>query len=373
MSIVEADPRAEGIPRPARRRRFFIALAVFMVLALSAAAAFWVYSDQATVTDENSNGHPFTGTTDEITMGDLQGNTSVAGTLKFAGSRPIQAAADGIVTALPEPASVLTLGSRLYAVNDVPSFLMSGALPAWRAFIDGMDDGPDVRQLEQSLRDLGYFTEEPDDRFRWATAQAIMKWQEANGQPETGELPLGSVVFSSGDLRVGEIISGVGTRVSPSSELYNATHTTQVVEANVKLADQQLAALNTPVMVRLPGGENATGKVTAVGTPTEIDGANGQKQTVIPVVISVDDPAQAAAFQQASVTVVIPSEKREDVLSVPVAALFAITPEQFGVEVVDDDGTTRKVPVTTGLFAGGRVEISGDDIEAGQRVVVPQR
>lgn len=235
MSIVETDPPAEDVPRPARRRRLFVALAVLMALALSAAGAFWVYSAQAAVTDENSNGHPFTGTTDEITRGDLQGNTSVAGTLKFSGSRPIQAAADGIVTALPEPGSVLTPGSRLYAVNDVPSFLMSGALPAWRAFTNGMDDGPDVRQLEQSLRDLGYFTEEPDDRFRWATTQAIMSWQEANGQPRTGEIPLGAVVFSGGDLRVGEISSGVGERVGPGADLYNATHTTQVVEANVKL------------------------------------------------------------------------------------------------------------------------------------------
>ncbi|WP_052033419.1 efflux RND transporter periplasmic adaptor subunit [Rhodococcus wratislaviensis] len=125
--------------------------------------------------------------------------------------------------------------------------------------------------------------------------------------------------------------------------------------------------------VQLPGGKTTTGKVTSVGTPTEIDGANGQKQTVIPIVVSLDEPTQAAAFQQASVSVSIPSEKREGVLSVPVGALIAITPQQFGVEVVDSDGTTTKVPVTTGLFAGGRVEISGDDIKSGQRVVVPQR
>jgi hypothetical protein len=40
--------------------------------------------------------------------------------------------------------------------------------------------------------------------------------------------------------------------------------------------------------------------------------------------------------------------------------------------VVERDGTTRKIPVTTGLFAGGQVEISGRDVEEGQRVVVPR-
>ena len=59
-------------------------------------------------------------------------------------------------------------------------------------------------------------------------------------------------------------------------------------------------------------------------------------------------------------------------LSVPVGALLALSPDQYGVEVVEDDGTTRKVPVTLGLFAGGRVEISGEGLSEGQRVVVPQ-
>ena len=72
-------------------------------------------------------------------------------------------------------------------------------------------------------------------------------------------------------------------------------------------------------------------------------------------------------------TVGLPSEKRENVLSVPVSALIALTAEQFGVELVEDGGSTRKVPVTTGMFAGGRVEVSGEGLAEGQRVVVPQR
>lgn len=346
---------------------------VLLVLVLTVGGASGVYVATVGSTDESTDGHRFTGSTAEIVLGDLAGETTVAGTLTFSGSRTVQAGSDGIVTTLPDPGAVLTRGDRLYAVNETPTFLLSGELPAWREFASGMGPGPDVKQLEQNLRDLGHLAGEPDDRFTRATATAIRRWQESEGQPATGHLPLGSAVFADGDLRVGGISNGLGARVGPGTALYEATGTTQVVEADVRLADQQLVALDTPVTVRLPGGQDTAGVVTSVGTPTEIDGANGQKQTVIPVVVSLDEGGEAAQFQQASVTVIVPSERREDVLSVPVEALIALTPRQFGVEVVDDDGTTSKVPVTPGLFAGGRVEVSGDDIAAGRLVVVPER
>jgi hypothetical protein len=52
--------------------------------------------------------------------------------------------------------------------------------------------------------------------------------------------------------------------------------------------------------------------------------------------------------------------------------LLSLNADQFGVEVVKADGSTKQVPVTTGLFAGGEVEISGDDISEDQKVVVPE-
>ena len=88
--------------------------------------------------------------------------------------------------------------------------------------------------------------------------------------------------------------------------------------------------------------------------------------------MTLTDASATTNFQEVSVTVDLPSEKRTGVLSVPVGALLALSADQYGVEIVESGGTTRKVPVTIGLFAGGRVEISGKDISEGQRVVVPQ-
>jgi membrane fusion protein, multidrug efflux system len=43
----------------------------------------------------------------------------------------------------------------------------------------------------------------------------------------------------------------------------------------------------------------------------------------------------------------------------------------FGVEVVDGDAT-RRVPVRTGLFADGRVEITAEGLTEGTTVGMPK-
>jgi peptidoglycan hydrolase-like protein with peptidoglycan-binding domain len=358
-------------PRPRRRGRAAAWLAVGVAAAGGVGAGVHAFASSAEPQDRTTQ--VFQGDTDEVVLGDLEGSTTAAGTLRFSDPRAIQSARAGVVTSLPKAGTEVRPGERLYGVDNVPVFLLDGRLPAWRDHEIGMSDGPDVRQLERNLHALGHLDEQPDNTFTWATTEAIMDWQEENDQKRTGELALGSVLFADGALRTGTLTASVGDRTAPGAELFEVTATDQVVNVDLRLADQQLAVVGTEVAVRLPGGEETTGHITSVGTPTETEDGNGQPQTVIPVVVALDDPQAAAAFQEASVTVDIPSARREDVLSVPVGALIAVTPQQFGVEVVDADGGTHQVPVDTGLFAGGRVEISGDQVAAGQRVVVPQR
>ena len=57
-------------------------------------------------------------------------------------------------------------------------------------------------------------------------------------------------------------------------------------------------------------------------------------------------------------------------LSVPVTALLA-GDDGYVVEVRPGDGGLRRVPVTTGFFAQGRVEVSGEGLSEGDEVVVP--
>lgn len=356
------------------RRRTVIALFTTGALAAGAGAgidAATAKDDGAGATTEARHGPD---TTETIVRGNLKGSISTAGTLRFAGGQKIQSDRGGIVTGMPAPGSVVRRNQRLYLVDNVPVVLMRGRKPAWRAFEPGMTDGPDVKQLEQNLHALGHLDREPDDKFTWYTARAIRDWQKAKGLERTGTLPLGSIVFNQRDLRIGTLTAQVGDHVGPGSELLNATSTEQVVDASIGLDDQRLAAVGARVTLSLPGGKHTTGKMTSIGTPTDKDGDQGaDRKTVIPIVIKLDKPAAAQGLQEASVTVTIPSEQRENVLSVPLEALLALDPTTFGIEIVQSDGTTRRVPVKLGLFAAGRVEVSGSDVRAGERVVVPNR
>ena len=374
----EADlpGRTESSPRLSRRRILIGAGAALLLAGagVGTAAAVGVLPGRSRKADDNPT--TFTGATDEITRGDLQGETSATGTLRFSDSHALRSGFEGVVTWLPAAGTVIHAGDRLYEIGDDSAYLMRGSIPAWRAFEPDMSKGSDVQQLQSALQAMGYFSLEPDGTFGWWTTKAIKAWQKDVGLEQNGTLPLGRIVFATDDLRVGSIKSRVGDRAASDGELYDVTSTAQVVEVNIKLADQQLGVVGNKVTLHLPGAVDTTGTITSVGTPTEKSGSGenkDSKERVIPVTVVPDDPSVTSNFQEVSVTVGLPSEKRENVLSVPVGALVALSPEQFGVEVVQDDNTTTRIPVTTGLFAAGRVEISGEGLAEGQRVVVPQR
>ena len=363
------------------RRRAFLAMGAAAVLAAGVGAGAFASKSGPFAAKAKPTTSTFSGATDTITKGDLQGQTSVSGTLRYSDSRKFKSGFEGVLIQVPASGAVLTQGDVLYRTGNETAYLMRGNLPAWRSFEAGMEDGEDVRQLETALRDLGYFDYEPDDHFSWATTSAIMKWQKDLDMSRTGTIPLGRIVFTPGDLRVGTVTARVGDRVAADTELFDVTSTTQVVDANIKLSDQKLAVVGTAVTIKLPDAKTTTGKITSVGTPTEKSSGSGSgtgsgsgesKERVIPITVTLTDASATANFQEVSVTVDLPSEKRAGVLSVPVGALLALSTNQYGVEIVESNGTTRKVPVTIGLFAGGRVEVSGEGISEGQRVVVPQ-
>ena len=363
------------------RRRAFLAMGAAAVLAAGVGAGAFASKSGPFAAKAKPTTSTFSGATDTVTKGDLQGQTSVSGTLRYSDSRKFKSGFEGVLIQVPASGTVLTQGDVLYRTGTETAYLMRGSLPAWRSFEAGMEDGEDIRQLETALRDLGYFDYEPDDHFSWATTSAILKWQKDLDLPRTGTLPLGRIVFTPGDLRVGTVTARVGDRIAADTELFDVTSTTQVVDANIKLSDQKLAVVGTAVTIKLPDAKTTTGKITSVGTPTEKSSGSGSgtgsgsgesKERVIPITVTLTDASATANFQEVSVTVDLPSEKRAGVLSVPVGALLALSTNQYGVEIVESNGTTRKVPVTIGLFAGGRVEVSGEGISEGQRVVVPQ-
>jgi membrane fusion protein (multidrug efflux system) len=184
-------------------------------------------------------------------------------------------------------------------------------------------------------------------------------------------LPRGAVVFGSSGVRVAARKATIGAQLTPGSPVLAVSSAEKIVRADVKLADQDLVKRGTSVKVVLPDGVTTNGTVASVGQATEQrqEGSNSTA-VVVPTTIRLHSQRRVEAFQLASVTVRFASARRSNVLSLPVEALVALDDTAFAVEVPAAAGTTR-LRVTTGLFAAGRVEVSGAGLHAGLRVVVP--
>jgi hypothetical protein len=70
------------------------------------------------------------------------------------------------------------------------------------------------------------------------------------------------------------------------------------------------------------------------------------------------------------ISVVFTAGEHKNVLTVPIAALVALAEGGYGLEIVEGS-TTHYIRVSTGLFASGRVEVTGDGLTEGMTVGMP--
>ncbi|MCX4906998.1 peptidoglycan-binding protein [Streptomyces sp. NBC_00878] len=194
--------------------------------------------------------------------------------------------------------------------------------------------------------------------------RAVKRWQTARGIPATGVLEAGDVAVLRGAVRV------EGADVQPGDPadgtLMRVTPTTKAVTLEVDAPQVGTVKRGDAVTVRLPDDAKAAGKVAAIGTAARA--AEGQDATgalKVTVTVTFTNPAKAKKFNSAPVEVDFGSETRTGVLAVPVTALLALREGGYGLRLADG----RLVPVETGLYAGGMVEVSGAGIAEGARVV----
>jgi hypothetical protein len=138
--------------------------------------------------------------------------------------------------------------------------------------------------------------------------------------------------------------------------------TEKLVTVPLSVSDEALVAVGRPVTVTLPDDRDVDGTISEVGSVVS--------EGNIEVTIAIADQPALGALEVASVDVEFVRDRRDDVLSVPIAALLANPEGGFAIEVVTE-GHSAVVPVDTGLFAAGRVEVSGDGVAEGVRVGVP--
>ena len=352
-------------------RRLAVAAAAGVVLC---GAAWWTGA-RAGGPDGDRDGGEAATTTATVARRDLRATEEVDGTLGYGEVRTVAGGRQGTITGLAAEGSVITRGKALYRVDGRPVPLFYGRLPAWRALAAGVDDGPDVRQLERNLVALGYDPGREitvDDHFTWATRAAVRRWQEAAGLEETGRFEPGDAAWQPGPVRVGSHKAAVGDAARPGSPVLEVTGTTRQVTIDLDAGRQPYVHVGDRVDLELPGGRATTGRVASVGrvatTPAAETGGEGDP--TVELVVSLDKPAATGRLDQAPVSASITTEVRKGVLAVPVGALLALAEGGYAVEV-DRDGRRELVGVDTGLFADGQVEVVGEGLKAGDRVVVP--
>ncbi|MGW6204655.1 peptidoglycan-binding protein [Streptomyces sp. NPDC055089] len=253
--------------------------------------------------------------------------------------------------------------------------------------------GMDVKQFESNLSALGYSGFTVDESYTELTAAAVERWQKDLGLPRTGTVDAGSVVYAPGAVRIAGTSARVGAEATGTPVTY--TTTSRMVTVNAKATETRWAQRGTTVSVELPDGRSVPGTVASVGkdaaapesgsreggAPAGGGEEGGDPAATVAVVIVFGDQASLGRLQSGPVTVRFAVKQRKNVLAVPVAALVALAEGGYGLEVSgegDREGGTGDVashgfvPVRTGLFAGGKVEVSGPLVREGMKVRVPE-
>jgi peptidoglycan hydrolase-like protein with peptidoglycan-binding domain len=370
------------------RHKLLVAGTAVVILGATAAGLALAWNSAAKEPAANPALPPATA---KVTRTTLVETKKVSGTLGYGDAVPVSASQTGTLTWIAPVGSKVERGEPLFKLDERPVVALYGSLPLYRTLRAGVK-GADVKQFEENLSKLGYTGFTVDSIYTAATTRAARSWQADLGLPKTGVVEPGQLVVTPGAVRVAEHAVRVGDRIGGESgrggSVLTYTRTTRLVTVQLEVADQALAARSRTVTVTVPGRGPVKGRIAQVGTvataPEQTGNAPGDQASSapggsgpaaadarIPVTVTVADQEKLGSLDGGPVDVDLVSQERKSVLAVPVAALLALPEGGYGVQVVEG-GATRTVAVRTGMFAAGRVEVSGGGIAAGVTVGMPR-
>lgn len=354
--------------RLSRRRFLFTQWARFAILGAAVVSLGGAIVGSGLLTSEPAAGQPVANpalppATAQISRTTLVETRTEPGRLGYGDPVPVRASGTGTLTWIAAEGSTVMRGEPLFKVDELPIVALYGAVPMYRTLRNRVM-GADVWQLQENLLELGYTGFAADGIYTQTTATAVLAWQADLGLSQTGMVEPGQVVFTPGPARIAKHVAGVGDLLgSDSVHILNYTNTTRIVTVALNVVHQALAVEGGAVTVTLPDERTVEGVIAEVGTVVT--------EKEFEVTVTIADQAALGALEVAPVDVDFVSATRADVLTVPVAALLALAEGGYGVEIVEGN-TTRIVAVKTGMFADGRVEVSGDAIAEGMLVGVPR-
>jgi len=272
----------------------------------------------------------------------------------------------GVVTSVSKPGSFKT-GAVLYRVNRVPVCVIQGKVPFFRDLSQGMS-GSDVSQLKAALRSLKLLSGSSDNKFDYATTQAVKAWQKKlgvsrNGVMVRGELvavrKLPAVLTLDASLWPGAVLSG-GEKVV----FVNAGKPTFVLELGSTEA-QQITANTT---LAISSGDVTWPAVITGSQQTESGTVQFSLASPDGGVVCVDRcdvvPADQATVYLLSKVAVVPPVSGP---GVPVSAI-ATKPDGSTVVYVSENGVRVETPVSVLGSQDGVAVVSG--VQVGQQVFV---
>lgn len=184
---------AVGAQRPRKRNRVRTAMAWSTTVLLALVGGWWAGRNAFTPPDPQTSGPgPITVSAEEGTVSEVVTLTARA---QWPASATFPGGRDGTITTIDfEPGDAVDAGQQVLSVDLRPVIVAEGAVPAFRDLSEGAT-GEDVAQLERLLVARGGAGLVPDATFDSATKRALSSWQEANGFPPTGTMPLGDILF----------------------------------------------------------------------------------------------------------------------------------------------------------------------------------
>ncbi len=304
-----------------------------------------------------------------VVLTDLVRVESFRGVIRHSNTRTLYSGIGGVVTWTPEEGVLLGRGDVIAEIDGQPVFLFFGDRPMWRE-LPGSDGagrhGLDVLQLESNLVAMGYGTLTADTVFDDLTVSLVESWQRDMGLASTGRVDMGRLIYTKGRVRVGRFAGAVGSMLSPGDPLVEVSDPTLEVGLELPVDRPEIGKL---VAVELPDGTTLSGTIVAIAPVRTGSGDRSQDDPMLAVSIELEDAAAAQPFRGHQVDVELVARAARGVLAVPVRALLALAEGGYAVEL-ERSGEIRLVPVDTGMFADGLVEVEGA-LVVGDSVVVP--
>lgn len=241
---------------------------------------------------------------------------------------------------------------------------------------------PTSSSSSQSLQGLTALLKAEAAQLKAATAalKAAKTSASSSGHPRSSKSSSSSAKSSS---------SSSSSSGGSASAILQTNSTQLIVTVGLDAAKQSEAKVGENVTVEIPAGNTVDGKIIAVSSVAQSSSGSGSgsgssaagsgggsagggssSSSTVPVTIKLTGHQRGAGLDRASVSVNFAQAKARNVLSVPVTALLATSGGGYDVQAAT--APYKLIPVTTGLFAAGYVQISGAGIHTGLQVTDSQ-